>query len=61
MICARLTTACPDCDALIQPGDMIGQIGLYFVCSECFKAFEAANHSAPPVILAPISGQWEPV
>ncbi len=61
MIAARHHTTCPDCSEPIEPGDSIGQIGLYYVCAECVSEFERENRSAPtPVVSAPISGQWEP-
>ncbi len=65
MIAARLHTTCPDCEEPIEPGDMIGQIGLYFVCAECFAEFERENRNGTPSPNrdhpSPISGQWEPV
>jgi hypothetical protein len=63
MISARLHTTCPGCSDPIEPGDMIGSIGLAYYCAECFEAFELANRTAPPVKIAdayPLSGTFEP-
>ena len=61
MIAARHRTRCPGCDDPIEPGDMIGQIGLAYHCSECFGAWELSNRMAPPVKLSyPLSGTFEP-
>lgn len=59
---ARHRTTCPDCDEPIEPGDPIGRIGLYYVCAECIRAFEAENASVPsPAITGyPLSSQYEP-
>lgn len=61
MIAARLATICPGCSDRIEPGDMIGQIGLAYHCSECFGAWEVANRMAPPVRVSyPLSSTFEP-
>lgn len=61
VISARFNTLCPGCDGPIEAGDMIGQIGLAYYCSECFESWQLANRLAPPVKVAgyPISGMFE--
>ncbi len=64
MIAARHRSVCPDCSEPIEPGDSIGQIGLYYVCAECVSEFERENRNGTPSPNrehpSPISGQWEP-
>ncbi len=62
MISARLHTTCPGCSAPIEPGDMIGPIGLAFYCSDCFEVWELENKMAPRPTFTeyPISGTYEP-
>jgi hypothetical protein len=60
MIAARFHTSCPDCSEPIEPGEMIGQIGIYYVCSECYADFERENSAARPVVSSyPVSGMHE--
>lgn len=64
MIAARHHSTCPDCDEPIEPGDMIGRIGLYYACSECVQEFERENRNGTPspdrTHPHPLSSMYEP-